>query len=102
MAKLQKFLILPNLPDLLRGLKTQPSKQNLFFLILITNLCLNPKEENSTLGESQVSNMDQGEDGDTKQLNNEGIYYFCQKTERFYTRKLEFIISSLESVTDIF
>ena len=24
--------------------------------------------------------MDQGEDGDTKQLNNEGIYYFCTLT----------------------
>ena len=39
-----------------------------------------PKEEHSTLDESQVSNMDQGEDGDTKQLNIEGIYYFCTLT----------------------
>ena len=36
-----------------------------------------PKEEHSTLDESQVSNMDQGEDGDANQLNNGGIYYFC-------------------------
>ena len=39
-----------------------------------------PKEEHSTLYESQVSTMDQGEDGDTKQLKNGGIYYFCTFT----------------------